>query len=95
MIVNESDSAEAEQYFLDMVESGNSINDKDGDKLAFYMGVIEDGNWEVLARHSDSEEKVMSAIESGEEISLKLTLDFGVDKGVTEKFSFACEIEAL
>lgn len=95
MIVNESDSPEAEQYFLDMVEGGNSVNDKDGDKLAFYMGVIEDGKWEVFARHSDSEKKVMSAIESGEELSLKFTLGFSADKGATEKFSFACEIEAL
>ncbi len=94
MQVNHSDISEALEYYKEMANRGNTINDIEGGGLGFKLGIIDNEEFSSSAKISESAiEKIFDALESGEEISLTLTQAFLPGMGAPANYSFACEIE--
>jgi len=83
-------------YFIHLVEEGNAVNARDNNNLLFSLGELED-NGKVLSSTANisslAEAKILSAIKTGEAISLRLQVPIWVDMGIPSNFSFACAIE--
>ena len=87
-------SSDFYKYFKGMVDGGNTVNMADGEVLGFTLGVLEDGKLSTSSLVSEStQEKVLNALDTGEELSLKLAVPKYMGKGAAYNFSFACVIE--
>lgn len=93
MEVNNIDIPEALEYYKSMANRGNTINHISNEKLSFKLGIFENDEFSSSATISETTiEKILNAIETGEEISLNLTQAFLPGMGAPAHFSFACEI---
>ena len=83
-------------YFIHLVEEGNAVNARDNNNLLFSLGELKD-NGKVLSSTANisslAEAKILSAIKTGEAISLRLQVPIWVAMGAPSNFSFACAIE--
>ena len=87
-------SSEFYKYFKGMVDSGNSVNMAEEGVLGFTLGVLEDGKLSTTSLALQSaQDKILGALNAGEEISLKLGVPKYEGKGASYNFSFACVIE--
>lgn len=82
--------------FIGMVERGNTINLRENDNLLFRVGeLIDNGN--ALSSTADisplAKAKILSAIKTGEAISLRMQVPTWVAMGAPSDFSAACAIE--
>jgi len=87
-------SSDFYKYFKGMVDSGNSVNMAEEGVLGFTLGVLEDGKLSTTSLALQSaQDKILGALNAGEEISLKLGVPKYEGKGASYNFSFACVIE--
>lgn len=87
-------SSDFYKYFKGMVDGGNTVNVAEGEVLGFTLGVLEDGKLSTTSLVLQSaQDKILGALNSGEEISLKLGVPKYEGKGASYNFSFACVIE--
>lgn len=87
-------SSDFYKYFKNMAGEGNTVNGADGEMLKFTLGVLEDGKLSTTALVSQSaQDKILGALDAGEEVSLKLGVPKYEGKGAPYNFSFACVIE--
>ncbi len=94
MQVEHSDMSEALEYYKEMANRGNTINDIKGEKLGFKLGIIDNEEFSSSAKISESTtKKIFDALENGEEISLTFTQAFLPGMGAPANYSFTCEIE--
>lgn len=83
-------------YFNGMIDSGNTVNlgSKFGDSMGFTLGIIDNGKFSSTAGVSDSaHDAIMSVLDTGESISLTLSVPKYLGMGAPANFSFVCMIE--
>lgn len=81
------------ETYLSMVAGGNTINDNDGPKLLFKLGMLENSHFiPGLSMSSDLNNKIMSLIDKNETIKLKLTIGIPQGRSGGDGESFACTI---
>lgn len=79
--------------YKELVEKQNLINDIEGQKLLFNLGILENSKLISTAKISDNlKKKIISLIDKNENIDLKLTTSIGEGRSVDDTFSFACEV---
>ncbi|MBD3331041.1 hypothetical protein GF354_05980 [Candidatus Peregrinibacteria bacterium] len=94
MKVSEFSSPVAEKYFMDLAEKGNTINLIEGDSIIFAIGTYEDQIFKSTAEISDQlKNEIISATDSGEELTLDLTVPYFPGRGAPPEFTFACRFE--
>ena len=84
-------------YFIHMVEEGNTVNLKEDNNLLFGLGELTNGN--TLSSTADisplAKARILSAIKTGNIISLRIQVPIWKGMGAPSNFSFACAIESV
>jgi hypothetical protein len=89
----ETPQAEFYSYFSNMFDFGNPINDKEGQKLLFKLGLLKDGRISSTANISPlAEAMILAALVSNNDAVLKIEIPIYVGAGAPENFSFACAV---
>lgn len=81
------------ENYRKLVEKHNSINDMEGQKLLFNLGILEDS--ELVSSSDISNElknRIISLIDKNETVNLVLTIPAEAGHSVGDDFSFACAI---
>lgn len=79
------------EYYRGLVERKNSINDMEGQKLLFRIGMLENSKFiPGLALSDNLKNKIMPLIDKNEIIKLKLTIDIPPGRSGFDGESYAC-----
>lgn len=88
-----SGDSEAFVYFHDLAKKLDTINKAAGDALYMKLGVLEDSNLKTSAKITEEMKgEILSALESGGEITLTMTQEITLGKGASEYTVFPSEI---
>ncbi len=79
------------EHYLGLIAQGNAVNKKDGDKLLFRLGIIENNKFKTTAEVTDEVAAAIAAAAKNEdEVSLNVTIPLYPGSDAPLHFTYAC-----